>query len=87
MSELTRAMAAVLRRSAALMPADRREWAEAAWAEVAEVPAGWQRLRWLAGGLRLTMREAARGRRLWYPPGLRGRGRGYGVECMVRAAW
>lgn len=67
MSELTRAMAAVLRRSAALMPADRREWAEAAWAEVAEVPAGWQRLRWLAGGLRLTMREAARGRRLWYP--------------------
>jgi hypothetical protein len=67
MSELTRAMASVLRRSAVLMPADRREWAEAAWAEVAEVPGGWQRLRWLAGGLRLTVREAARGRRLWYP--------------------
>ncbi len=67
MSELTRAMTAVLRRSAALVPAGRREWAEAAWAEVAEVPAGWQRLRWLAGGLRLTVREAARGRGLWYP--------------------
>jgi len=67
MSELTRAMASVLRRSAVLMPADRREWAEAAWAEVAEVPAGWQRLRWLAGGLRLTVQEAVRGRRLWYP--------------------
>ena len=66
MSELTRAMTAVLRRSAALVPAA-REWAEAAWAEVAEVPAGWQRLRWLAGGLRLTVREAARGRGLWYP--------------------
>ena len=39
-----RAMAGVLRRSAALVPADRRPWAEAAWAEAAEVPAGWQRL-------------------------------------------
>ena len=67
MSELTRAMAAVLRRSAALVPADRREWAEAAWAEAAEVPAGWQRLRWLAGGVRLTVQQAARGRRIWYP--------------------
>ena len=67
MSELTRAMAAVLRRSAALVPADRREWAEAAWAEAAEVPAGWQRLRWLAGGMRLTVQQAARGRRIWYP--------------------
>ena len=67
MSELTRAMAAVLRRSAVLVPADRRGWAEAAWAEVTEVPAGWQRLCWLAGGLRLTAQEAARGRRLWYP--------------------
>lgn len=67
MSELTRAMAAVLRRSVALVPAGRREWAEAAWAEVAEVPAGWPRLRWLAGGLRLTVQEAVRGRRLWYP--------------------
>ena len=67
MSELTRAMAAVLRRSVALVPAGRREWAEASWAEVAEVPAGWPRLRWLAAGLRLTVQEAVRGRRLLYP--------------------
>jgi hypothetical protein len=67
MSELTRQMTALLRRSAALVPAGHREWAEAIWAEVTEVPAGWQRLGWLAGGVRLTVREAARGRRPWYP--------------------
>ena len=67
MSELTRRMTALLRRSAALVPAGHREWAEAIWAEVTEVPAGWQRLGWLAGGVRLTVREAARGRRPWYP--------------------
>ena len=67
MSELTRPMTALLRRSAALVPAGHREWAEAIWAEVAEVPAGWQRLGWLAGGVRLTVREAARGHRPWYP--------------------
>jgi hypothetical protein len=48
-------MAALLRRSAALLPADRREWAEAVWAEAAVVPVGLARLRWLAGGLRLTV--------------------------------
>lgn len=67
MSGLTRVMAVVLRRAMALISGGRREWAEAIWAEAAEVPAGWQRLNWLAGGLRLTVREAARGRRLWYP--------------------
>jgi len=67
MSELTRPMMALLRRSAALVPAGRREWAEAIWAEMAEVPAGWQRLGWFAGGMRLTVREAARGHRPWYP--------------------
>jgi len=34
---------------------------------MAEVPAGWQRLGWFAGGMRLTVREAARGQRPWYP--------------------
>ncbi len=67
MSKLTRPMTALLQRSAALMPAGRREWAEAIWAEMAEVPAGWQRLGWFAGGVRLTVREAARGQRPWYP--------------------
>lgn len=67
MNGLSRAMAVVLRRAMALVSGSRRDWAEAIWAEAAEVPAGWQRLSWLAGGLRLTVREAARGRRLWYP--------------------
>ena len=67
MNGLTRAMAALLRRSMALVPADRREWAEAVWSEAAEVPTGWRQLSWLAGGLRVTVREAALARRLGYP--------------------
>ena len=67
MSGLTGAMAAAFRCSAALVPASRRQWAEAIWAEAGEVPAGRQRLRWLAGGIHLTVREAARDRRSWYP--------------------
>jgi hypothetical protein len=54
----TRLMAAALWRSAALMPADRREWAEAVWAEAGQVPAGRQRQSWLAGGLWLAARQA-----------------------------
>jgi hypothetical protein len=64
---LTKAMAALLRRSMAVLPADRREWAEAVWSEAAEVRPGWPRLAWLAGGLRLTAREAALVRRFWCP--------------------
>ena len=60
-------MAALPRRSMALVPADRREWAEAVWSEAAEVPTGWRQLSWLAGGLRVTVREAALARRLGYP--------------------
>jgi len=67
MDMLTRMMAAALRALAALMPADRRDWPEAVLAEAAAVPAGWRRLSWLAGGMRLTAREAARTRGLWYP--------------------
>jgi hypothetical protein len=48
---MTRAAAAVLRLVARLVPAERRDWAHAAWAEAGEVPAGWRRLQWLAGGL------------------------------------
>lgn len=66
MSGLTRTMTAALRRSAVLVPADRRQWAEAVLAEAAEVPAGRGQLSWLAGGLRLTIGEAALARRLWY---------------------
>ena len=66
MNGMTRAMAGLLRRSMTLVPADRREWAEAVWSEAAEVPAGWRQLSWLAGGLRLTVREAALASRLRY---------------------
>jgi hypothetical protein len=67
MSWLTRATMVLLRCSARLMPADRRMWAHALWAEADEVPAGWRRLAWLSGGVWLTVREAALGRRLGYP--------------------
>jgi hypothetical protein len=40
-----------------LVPAGRRDWAEAVWAEAHEVPAGWPRLAWRAGGLGLIAKE------------------------------
>jgi len=67
MIDLTRAAAAVLRRSTALVPAGRRQWIEAVLAEAAEVPAAWQRLKWLGGGLRLAVPGIVRSRGLWYP--------------------
>jgi membrane-associated phospholipid phosphatase len=67
MNWLTRVMVALLGRAAGLLPADRREWARALWTEADEVPAGWPRLTWLAGGARWTMQEAALGRMLGYP--------------------
>jgi hypothetical protein len=42
-----------------LLPPGRQEWAEAVRAEADQVPAGWPRLRWLAGGLWLAVREGA----------------------------
>ena len=66
MNWLTRVVVALLRGSAWLLPADRREWMRALWAEADDVPAGWRRLAWLAGGLRLTVREAALRRGLRY---------------------
>jgi hypothetical protein len=69
MDWLTRAMTALLRRSAGLLPADRREWSEAlrAEAEAGDVPAGWRRLGWLAGGIWLVAMQARTGRRIGYP--------------------
>jgi hypothetical protein len=48
---------------ARLMPAERRAWAEAVWAEAPEVAGYWQRLAWRAGGVRLIAREAQMVRR------------------------
>jgi len=47
------------RAGARLLPAGRRDWAEAVWAEAYEVPAGWPRLAWRVGGVWLVAREAA----------------------------
>jgi len=62
MAALTRMMAALLRVSARLLPADRREWALALSAEAASVPAGRRRLAWLAGGAWFTVRQSVSGR-------------------------
>ncbi len=64
MSKLTRVTAAVARALAWLLPAGRRDWAEAVWAEAYEVPAGLARLAWRAGGVWVLAREALLPRRL-----------------------
>ena len=51
-------MSRIGRAIARLLPAERRDWAEAVWAEAHEVPPGWPRLAWRAGGARLIAREA-----------------------------
>ena len=63
MSRLSRAAATAGRVAVRLVPAARRDWAEAVWAEAYEVPAGWQRLAWQAGGVRLIAKEAKMVRR------------------------
>jgi hypothetical protein len=63
-SGLSRAGAAVRRGAARLVPAGRRDWVEAVWAEASEVPPGLRRLAWRAGGVRLVAREARMVRRI-----------------------
>ena len=60
MEQLTWMLAGMLRNAARLLPPGRRQWAEAVRAEAGQVPAGWPRLRWLAGGLWLAAREEAK---------------------------
>lgn len=67
MNWLSRVVAALLRCSSRMLPADRRGWMRALWTEAHEVPAGWRRLAWLLGGLRLTVLQATRRRGLAYP--------------------
>lgn len=47
-----------LRGAMGLVPAGRRAWVEAVWAEAPQVPPGLRRLVWRAGGVRLIAREA-----------------------------
>ncbi|HEY6789532.1 MAG TPA: hypothetical protein VI365_19715 [Trebonia sp.] len=58
MSGLSRWAPAARRAAARLVPAGRRDWVEAVWAEAPEVPQGLRRLAWRAGGVRLIAREA-----------------------------
>jgi uncharacterized protein DUF1707 len=62
MDRFTRVLAGLLRRSAGLLPAGRRDWAEAVLAEAGEVRAGAERMAWLGGGLWLVAREVVMGR-------------------------
>jgi hypothetical protein len=81
-SRPSRAGTALWRGAALLVPAGRRDWVEAIWAEAAEVPPGLRRLAWRAGGARLIAREA-----------LMRRGAGSamlfaaGAAVAARAAW
>ena len=64
MSRLNRVVAAAGRGMVRLLPAGRREWFEAVWAEAYEVPPGLPRLAWRAGGIWMLAREALMPRRL-----------------------
>ena len=64
MNRLNRAAAAGRRAAAWLLPAGRREWIAAIWAEAHEVPPGLARLTWRAGGAWVFAREALLPRRL-----------------------
>ncbi len=64
MGGLSRVGAAMRRAAARLVPAGRRDWVEAVWAEAPDVPPGLRRLAWRAGGVQLIAREALMRRRI-----------------------
>jgi hypothetical protein len=64
MSGLRRIAAAAGRVAVRLLPTARQDWAEAVWAEAHEVPPGWPRLVWRAGGVLLVAKEAQMARRI-----------------------
>ena len=64
MNNLNRMAAAARRGAARLLPAGRRDWVEAVWAEAPEVPPGLARLAWRAGGVWMLAREALLLRRI-----------------------
>jgi hypothetical protein len=67
MSAQSRSGGAVRRAALRMVPAVRRDWIEAVWAEAPGVPAGWPRLAWRAGGVQLIVREALMRRRIGTP--------------------
>jgi hypothetical protein len=64
MNRLNRMAAAARHGAARLLPADRRDWAAALWAEAPEAPPGLARLAWRAGGAWMLARETLRPRRI-----------------------
>jgi len=66
MDRLTWILTRMLCDTARLLPSARREWAEAVRAEADLVPAGRQRVGWLAGGLWLAVKEAEIMRKVVY---------------------
>ena len=64
MDKLNQAAAAARRAAAWLLPAGRRDWVAAIWAEAHEVPPGLERLAWRAGGVWVIAREALMPRRI-----------------------
>ena len=64
MNRLTRMAAAARHGAARLLPAGRRDWVAAVWAEAHEVPPGLARLAWRAGGVWMLAREALLPRRI-----------------------
>jgi hypothetical protein len=70
MTKLTRMLAGLLSFTARMLPADRQQRAEAVQSEAESVPAGWPRLRWLAGGVRMMAPEARVIRKFAYWLGL-----------------
>jgi hypothetical protein len=84
MDMLDRAITGLARCSVRVVPAERREWAEAVWAEAGEVPAR-QRLSWVAGGVWTVTRQAGIVRRLGYWLGVAGLA--VGASQMVSLVW
>lgn len=64
MDRLSRAAAAAAKVALWLLPAERRDWARAVWAESYEAPSGRRRLAWLAGALPAVATGALSARRM-----------------------
>jgi hypothetical protein len=60
---MTWILTGLLRATTRMLPVERRDWAEAVWADARDVPPGWDRLSWLLGGLRIVGGEARLGYR------------------------